>query len=118
MRAERTPKGIRGLWGWVTGKNRKIRHQNEAEITRAQTRDRAEKQDVIRKQLAERRMLQRQIKLAREKQQQRLQELNRDVAQAMKLGRVPDRAHQKTKSRSRKRERPSRDRGNDFNPNQ
>ena len=45
---------------------------------------------MIRKQLAERRILQRQIKLAREKQQQKLQELNRDVAQAMKLGRVPE----------------------------
>lgn len=117
-RADPTPKGIRGLWGWVTGKNRKIREQNEAEIARAQARDRAEKQEVIRKQLAERRNLQRQIKLTREKQQQRVQELNRDVARAMKLGRVPDRAPQKSKSRSRARDDRQRgDRGNDFTPN-
>ena len=25
VRAARTPKGIRGLWGWITGKNRQIR---------------------------------------------------------------------------------------------
>ncbi|MFW8594698.1 relaxase/mobilization nuclease domain-containing protein [Cribrihabitans neustonicus] len=89
-RAARTPTGIRGLWGWITGKNRKIRQENEAEIARAQSRDRTERQDIIRKQLAERRTLQRQMKLAREKQQAKLQELNRDVALAMKLRKVPE----------------------------
>lgn len=117
-RAERTPKGIRGLWGWVTGKNRKIRQENEAEIARAQQRDRAEKQETIRKQLAERRNLQRQVKLAREKQQARIAELNRDVARAIKMGRVPERQASKQKERSRTRDQKRvRDRGNDFNPN-
>ncbi len=115
-RADRTPKGIRGLWGWVTGKNRQIRQQNEAEIARAQTRDRAEKHEVIRKQLAERRNLQRQIKLAREKQQQRIQDLNRDVATAMKLGRTPDKqAHDRNRTKQRDRSQ-DRGRNNDFNP--
>ncbi len=113
-RAAKTPNGIRGLWGWITGKNKQIRHANEAEMERAQTRDRTEKQEMIRKQLAERRVLQRQIKLAREKQQQKLQELNRDVAQAMKLGRVPEK--QPDKSRSRGRDTGRRDRGSDFTP--
>ncbi|WP_300016369.1 relaxase [uncultured Roseobacter sp.] len=115
-RADRTPKGIRGLWGWITGKNRQIRQQNEAEIARAQTRDRAEKQQVIQRQLAERRNLQRQIKLAREKQQQRLQDLNRAVAGAMKLGRVPEKQAQ-DRSRTKQRERSQEpNRGNDFKP--
>lgn len=115
-RADRTPKGIRGLWGWVTGKNRKIRQQNEVEIAQAQTRDRAEKQHVIQRQLAERRNLQRQIKLAREKQQQRIHDLNRDVATAIKLGRVPEKQVQ-DRNRTKQRDRfQDRGRSNDFNP--
>ncbi|WP_170401473.1 relaxase/mobilization nuclease domain-containing protein [Ruegeria arenilitoris] len=116
-RAERTPTGLRGLWGWITGKNKQLRERNEAEIERARERDAAEKQDMIRKQLAERRTLQRQIKLAREKQQEQLQELNRDVATAMKLGRVPDRPQRQSNSRTRGRDDPRRrDRGNDPSP--
>lgn len=34
-RASRTPRGIRGLWGWITRKNRKARKINEAEIAQA-----------------------------------------------------------------------------------
>ena len=118
MRADRTLRGLRGLWGWITGKNRQIRQQNEAEIAKAEQRDRAEKQQIIQRQLEDRRNLQRQIKLAREKQQQRLQELNRDVAQAMKLGRLPDRPQQPTKTRTHARDdRHRHDRGNDFTPN-
>lgn len=117
-RAERTPKGMRGLWGWVTGKNRKIRKENEAGIARATQRDRAEKQETIRKQLAERRNLQRQVKLAREKQQARIAELNRDVARAIKMGRVPERQASKQEQRSRTRDQTrERDRGSDFDPN-
>ncbi|MEE9454628.1 MAG: relaxase [Paracoccaceae bacterium] len=114
-RAANTPKGVRGLWGWITGKNKQIRQKNEAEMERAQTRDRAEKQEMIRKQLAERRILQRQVKLAREKQQQKLQELNRDVAQAIKLGRVPEKQPDKSRSRGRDAGR-RKDRGPDFTP--
>ncbi|WP_134682198.1 relaxase/mobilization nuclease domain-containing protein [Paracoccus ravus] len=50
--AARTPRGLKGLWGWITGKNRKIRQENETEIARAQARDRAEKQTVIERQLS------------------------------------------------------------------
>ncbi|MBB93855.1 MAG: relaxase [Rhodobacteraceae bacterium] len=117
-RAERTPRGIRGLWGWVTGKNRQIRKENEAEIARNQERDRAEKQETIRKQLAERRNLQRQIKLAREKQQARIAELNQDVARAIQMGRVPERSQDKQQERKRSRDRGrARDRGPDRTPN-
>jgi hypothetical protein len=116
-RAARTPRGVRGLWGWITGKNKKIRKINEAEIARAVQRDRAEKQTVIQKQLTERRGLQRQIKLAREKQQTRIQELGRDVARAIELGRVPEQhlSRQKDRSRSGDKGR-DRDRDNDFSP--
>ncbi|MET3601337.1 relaxase/mobilization nuclease domain-containing protein [Martelella mangrovi] len=88
-RAARTPRGMRGLWGWVTGKNRKIRQENEAEIARATQRDRAEKHAEIQRQLTERRNLQKKIVAAREKQNAQMQALNRDVAQYMAMGRAP-----------------------------
>jgi predicted membrane chloride channel (bestrophin family) len=106
-RAARTPTGLRGLWGWITGKNRKIRQENETEIARTQMRDSREKQDVVRKQLAERRTLQRQVKLAGEQQQKVLTELNQDVARAKRLGQVPE--HQPARDRKRTRERTKRD---------
>ena len=105
-RAERTPKGIRGLWGWVTGKNRKIRQENEADMARAQQRDRNEKHEIIQRQLSERRTLQRQITAAKEKQQRSIEALNRDVARAMELRRVPDRNPQPQPERRAERERP------------
>lgn len=113
-RAERLPKGIRGLWGWITGKNKKIRQENEAEIARATARDRAEKAATIKRQMDERRRLQRQIKAARDKRQEQLQALNRDIAQAMALGRVPP-SPEKKRNRERTRTR-NRDRGQDFSP--
>ena len=103
--------------GLVTGKNRKIRKENEAEIARATQRDRAEKQETIRKQLAERRTLQRQIKLAKEKQQARIEALNHDIARAMTLGRVPKRQADQSRKRSRSREaQRDQDRGDGFTP--
>ncbi len=88
-RAARLPKGIRGLWGWITGRNRSIRQENEAEMARAKARDQAERSKVITQQLGERRHLQRQIKAAKDRQQKTMQELNRDIARAMETGQVP-----------------------------
>lgn len=90
MRAARTPKGMRGLWGCVTGKNKKIRKENEAEIERAQERDRAEKHKIVQGQLTERRTLQRQIVASKKVQSHSMNMLNRDIAQAMALRRVPE----------------------------
>jgi len=126
-RAHRLPKGMRGLWGWITGKNRKIRLENEVEMQQAQKRDRVEKQQIIQRQLAERRNLQRQIKQARDEQGKRLQELNRDVAKYMMMGgkapieitKVFDREAKRTPrtpTRDRNNDR-DRDRGPDFTPN-
>lgn len=87
LRAARVPKGIRGLWGWVTGQNRKIRQQNELDAQRAQERDRKEREAMIQKQLAERRMLQGRVKAARVQQHDSMQELTREVTHYARLGR-------------------------------
>ncbi len=113
-RAARTPRGFRGLWGWITGKNRQIRKINEAEISAAKARDRHERQDLISRQLEERQGFQRQVKLARSKQYEALEELGRDIAQAIALGRPPEKTNHKNKARPRDRNR--RDDGPDFEP--
>ena len=101
LRAARTPTGIRGLWGWITGKNKKIRQENEAEIAKASSRDRSERQTVISGQLHERRGLQRGIVAARTKQQEALQELNQEIAHALTLGREPVMSSQRDQQRER-----------------
>lgn len=121
-RAERSPRGLKGLWGWVTGKNRKIRQENEAEIAKAQERDRAEKQALVARQLGERRNLQRQIKAVRVRQNERLQDLSRDVARYLEMGTaapVPteqSREHQRQRAARDAPHRPDRGRDPGFEP--
>lgn len=112
-RAARVPKGVRGLWSWVTGQNRKIRLQNELDAQRTQERDRAEREAMIQKQLAERRALQGRLKAVRAKQHDSMQELTRDVALYALLGRdAPDSTPaSKEATLVRGRERRKRDRG-------
>ena len=86
QRAARVPKGVRGLWGWVTGQNRKIKIQNELDAQRAKERDRAERESTVQKQLSERRVLQERVKAARAIQHEAMQELTRDVAHYARLG--------------------------------
>lgn len=119
QRVARVPKGVRGLWGWVTGQNRKIKIQNELDAQRAQERDRTERESMIQKQLAERRQLQGRVKAARAQQHEAMQELTRDVAHYARLGRdapsVPSPAKEPNRARTRKdgRERERGARGRD-----
>lgn len=112
-RAARVPKGIRGLWGWVTGQNRKIRFQNELDAQRTQERDSKEREAVIQKQLAERRVLQGRVKMARAQQHEAMQKLTRDVAHYARLGRdAPEKpSDSKAKDRTRESRKAGRERG-------
>ena len=117
VRASRTPRGISGLWGWITGKNKKIRQINEAEIRQARARDTAERQEIILKQIEERRNLQAVIAKVRQRQADLLFALSADVAKAMLMGRVPENAtKQKERSGRTRDRRKSRDQGPDFEP--
>lgn len=119
-RASRTPRGLRGLWGWITGKNRQLRKINEAEIIQNRVRDRQEKHELTRRQLAERRSLQRQIVHARMQQQNIITELNRDLADYLRLGgkspvELSQAFERKAKGHARNHAQ-DRDRGPDFTP--
>ncbi|MFV0302501.1 MAG: relaxase/mobilization nuclease domain-containing protein [Paracoccus sp. (in: a-proteobacteria)] len=113
QRAARVPKGIRGLWGWVSGQNRKIRLQNELEAQRAQERDRAEREAMIQKQLAERRVLQGRLKITQAQQFEAMQELTCEVAHYAQLGRdaLDSASASKTKDRTRESRKTGRERG-------
>lgn len=117
-RASRTPRGIRGLWGWITGKNRKLREINEAEIRQATARDQIEKHVLIRQQIVERRQLQRTADRVRKHQQDTLYGLAADMALAITMGRVPESAQRKQEDGKRKKDRRrTRDQGPDFERN-
>ncbi|MCA0849916.1 DUF1682 domain-containing protein [Salipiger thiooxidans] len=118
-RAARAPRGLKGLWGWITGKSRKIRKENEAEIAGAEQRDRAEKHGVVTKQLAERRNLQRQIRAARDRQNERMQSLSRDVVRYLEMGAAAPIPDQQSTRRQRQRgvdRDPGTERGPGFEP--
>lgn len=112
QRAARIPTGLKGIWSWATGKTRKIRLQNEMEALHAQERDRAEREAIVQKQLAERRVLQTRVRLVRAKQHESAQDLTREAALYARLGREPPPAPVE-RSRSRKRERERREQGHE-----
>lgn len=84
-RAARLPKGFAAVWGWVSGKNRQIRLKNEAEMARAEHRDRAERQALVGNQLTERRTLQTKIRAMRAQHHEARAELQADMAAYMSM---------------------------------
>lgn len=79
-RAARFRSGLLGVWDWVSGRTRKIRKQNEAEVTSAANRDRNEQATLISAQLSERRLVQRDLRDATRDASRTLAGLREDVA--------------------------------------
>jgi hypothetical protein len=79
-RAQRLPKGFAGIWHRLTGQYGKIRARNEQETLQAWRRDRAEKDELIFRQIDERQVLQRDIRAQREMAKEDLMRLREDVA--------------------------------------
>ena len=90
-RAERLPKGLSGIWHRLSGQYARVRAQNEREALEAWRRDRAEKDELIFRQIEERQVLQRDIRAQRAKAQAELMRLREDVAHYVSLDRFePD----------------------------
>ncbi len=79
-RTARVPKGLGGVWSRITGKMRRIRHQNEYEAWQAHRRDTAEKDKLIWQHLEERQRLQQKIKAQREERSLQISELQQEIA--------------------------------------
>ena len=96
-RADRFDKGLKGLWGRLSGKHAEVQRQNERDAYAALARDRAQRQAVIDAQMQERRALQTQIKAARERHASLLKDLRADQQAAKKIER-PEQAAKVTKT--------------------
>jgi len=79
-RVGRLRRGLGGLWDRLTGKHALLRRRNEAEADDAQRRDRAEKQILVDRQLAERRPQHRDMRSLRRHHAEQTAELHRDLA--------------------------------------
>jgi len=84
-RAARLRKGLKGVWDKLTGKYWKYRNANEKEAWQAILRDRAERQDLIERHLAQRQSLQKQFDAMREKHEQERQNLMSDLSRMTSL---------------------------------
>jgi len=108
-RQNRFSKGLRGVWDWLRGKHSSVRKRNEMEVAFKRERDRKERQDLIKLQLADRRELQAEIRAERERHADDLAELYRELAHTRTMareGQQQDRSQRQRQSR-RKRSGPS-----------
>lgn len=67
-RTERLPKGFKAIWSFMTGKYQEIKRQNKAETQACNRRDRQEVQELIERQITQRRKLLFAVKQVRQKQ--------------------------------------------------
>lgn len=87
-RAERLPKGLRGLWHRITGRYQQVRSENEREAHRTQQRHAGERESLIERQRDERAVLQRQFKEMRSQQAALLLELRKDIGRYLRMARA------------------------------
>lgn len=80
------PKGLSGIWQRITGKYQKIKAQNEVEVKQNEARDSNEKHALINQQLMERQRLQECILLVRDRYNQDMLELCKDIVHYQAVG--------------------------------
>lgn len=105
QRVARMPRGIKGVWSWVTGKSREIKTQNMREAEHQKREQDKAKQELADRQLFERAALQERVKDMRQAHAERLKELRREVGMFLKLSRAA--AREQTRGRSLTREFPT-----------
>ena len=103
-RAARFRRGLKGLWDRLTGRHKTTRLQNESEAAAAKVRDQAEREEVIRRQLSERRQILGEIRTIRVRQRKEETELT------ARLGLAPEQEHKPARPREprRRTRRPTR----------
>ncbi|MEW8332584.1 MAG: hypothetical protein AB2692_16745 [Candidatus Thiodiazotropha sp.] len=89
-RAKRLAKGLKGVWHVLTGKQAKVRRQNELETLLAMQRDRIEKDDLIFKHIEQRQQLNERQRSKQRRQTLIIGELHQDIHQyrEMKSGKL------------------------------
>ncbi|MEM8575695.1 MAG: relaxase/mobilization nuclease domain-containing protein [Pseudomonadota bacterium] len=84
-RAARLPRGIKGIWSWITGRLKEVRLRNAHEIAQTERRDRDEREALIADQLKERRKLQTLVQSKRARQEKERSALDRDLSAYLAL---------------------------------
>ncbi len=90
-RQARLPRGLRGLWSWITGESARIKANNEAEANAQAARQKREREEVAARQQEERRVLTAKIKELRKAQAAELIRLRRELAPHLALRQAPQR---------------------------
>lgn len=88
-RHARFDKGLKGLWGRLTGKHAQVQKENEREAYLAFARDRAQRQTLIEAQMKDRQGLQAEITAARAKHAELLKSLRAEQHKARELAKSP-----------------------------
>ncbi len=86
-RANRLPKGLRGLWHRLTGEYQQVRRQNEKEANATRERHAEERLALAERQRAQRAVLQARFKELRRGQAKQLNDLRKDVGRYLRFSR-------------------------------
>lgn len=82
------PRGLRGLWSWITGESARIKANNEAEASTQAARQKRKREEVSARQQEERRVLVVKIRELRKAQAQELLRLRRELGPHIALRRI------------------------------
>jgi hypothetical protein len=85
------PRGLRSLWSRLTGEYQSKIKAAERDYQRCEERDKAEREALIAKQLAERRVLQAEFRHFKTRYQERMRTLRQEMAWYMEMGQAPER---------------------------
>ncbi|MEO0384559.1 MAG: relaxase [Pseudomonadota bacterium] len=88
VRANRLPKGLRGLWHRLTGEYQKVRKLNETEAQSTRERHVREREVLMSEQSAKRSVLQSRVTDLREQQAKKLSALRMDIGRYLEFGRL------------------------------
>lgn len=78
-RTQRLPRGLKALWGWVTGSYGKLAKELAAEADQERRDHEAERQALIHRQLSARKILQREVRAIRAREDREVSALNQDL---------------------------------------
>ncbi len=96
-RAERLPRGFKGIWHKATGAYKKVRAQNEAETKACLERDRKELHALVRSHLMERQQLQKTVKTYKEEHKAEALRIRQEIARYVATATEPPTAPQTLK---------------------
>src|SRR5690606_34083607 len=89
-RAGRFAKGMSGSWDAVTGKNAEIRQHNEQEAAAAHSRDRAEKEAMVKAHLDESRELHKTLNFYKDQHREEEWQFKKQIAGHINAATVPE----------------------------